>query len=298
MKEALKLMRKLEMEFEHRFPTSGHPTYDSFVKALRKSSDPYIIKALALVEDGKLIPAIHTPDGFSEGSELAMQRPDPPDIRRSILYYGLQNSHVTKESRGDANVNTRTYVEASLLGLNDSEYQKYRDSDNELKPKAGTLLIDGEYPRTSIYPARRYGQDLWILKEEVQNRIGIFPGDTLNHFWLMPEGTYGSEIYNTGNLNELYIPWKYRLYLVPFIAGGLKKGKGNQPFLEDGWIGQTYQDHHWWEIGFLGPLTINDIKQFIFLQTPPSGEFLTELKYRNIEILDGRDGIPVIWNGQ
>ncbi len=53
--------------------------------------------------------------------------------------------------------------------------------------------------------------------------------------------------------------------------------------------------HSYFELQYWGPVDLNDVAVFEFRQNPPSGEFLQELKKRNIVIRDGRVKPAVIW---
>jgi hypothetical protein len=298
--EAEDLIRKLELEFEKRFTTSGFANYNQFLQAIRQSSDPYIQQAIKLLDADKVRPIIHAPDGSDKYYETHVEDYvlREPGIRLSIARKGLQNNYVTKKSRGDASFKTRSFAELGYLGLRITDLDLYMALDSEIKPKSGTVYFEEEIPVEGEFPAARYGKDVWIPKSSVYNRLGFYPGDTLNQLWLMPESPLGDSVRNTGSISELYIPWKYRYFMVPLIAGGLKEGKGNQPFLLDGWFSRldpSYLDHHWWETQIFGPLTLDDFKEFIFRENPPAGEFLDLLKQHDIKILDGRKSPPQPW---
>ncbi len=49
------------------------------------------------------------------------------------------------------------------------------------------------------------------------------------------------------------------------------------------------------ELQYWGPVTLDDVELFEFRQTPPSGEFLEQLKKRGIKIRDGRVDPAVEW---
>ncbi len=52
------------------------------------------------------------------------------------------------------------------------------------------------------------------------------------------------------------------------------------------------------ELQYFGPVTLDDVEIFEFKKTPPSGEFLNELKKRGILIRDGRKTPATLWNGK
>ena len=51
------------------------------------------------------------------------------------------------------------------------------------------------------------------------------------------------------------------------------------------------------EVQFWGPLSIDNVEKFIFLEVEPSGRFLNKLLEKNIKIYDGRNSSsePVLW---
>jgi len=51
------------------------------------------------------------------------------------------------------------------------------------------------------------------------------------------------------------------------------------------------------EVQIWGPLTMDDVSAFEITKTPPSGNFLAELKKRGIQIRDGRKSPTAIWKG-
>ena len=53
----------------------------------------------------------------------------------------------------------------------------------------------------------------------------------------------------------------------------------------------------YFELQYWGPVDLDDVTVFEFHRNPPSGEFLNELKSRNIIIRDGRVEPAVVWNG-
>lgn len=297
-KRAEDMILELQKKFERRLSAAGYSNYEQFLAALRSSEDPNIQRALKLVDDGRITPAIHAPDGTDRRWDMRLEDSvlTDPDIRLRISHQGLQNNYVTGKSRGDARFDVRTEAEAGYLGLRGSK--SYFALPHELKPKSGTIYFKDVHLSSYPFPARRYGADLWFPKPQTYRRMGIYPGDTLNQLYLMPEPVRG--VLNTGAISELYIPWKYRHFMVPFIAGGLKRGDANLPYLLDGWFPKVkpYLDHHWWETQFFGPLTLDDMDQFMFLNEPPSGEFLSRLRQYKIQILDGRVQPPKVWDGK
>ncbi len=70
------------------------------------------------------------------------------------------------------------------------------------------------------------------------------------------------------------------------------KGTPLEPFRDDsGSFGYI-------ELQFFGPLILDDVAIFEFRKTPPSGEFLAELRRRGIRVRDGRKDPAVDWKGE
>jgi hypothetical protein len=264
-------------------------------------------------------------DAFDQGKvEFAMNRPE--GARWWVPKVGFENQRNTGSSGGTMNPNYRDEVEAKLTGTKASLYKTF---DNELKPEYGYLRPTPDFGLKQSEAAAQYGSDIYIFKKDrVRDRLTWTTGDSFGI-----ENLVSNEAENpvAKSWQGFFIPWKYRSLLVPeveslvekqnlgFEAGGMSSAldmstptlaglgrlkamiwppsrdsippKPLEPFTSKGARGYI-------ELQYFGPLGLDDVEIFQFQKTPPSGEFLDELRKRKIKIRDGRQTPAVEWNGE
>ena len=64
----------------------------------------------------------------------------------------------------------------------------------------------------------------------------------------------------------------------------------------DGFTEETGYHGGYIELQYFGPVSLDDVETFEFRGSPPSGDFLQELKKRGIKIRDGRKQPAVPWD--
>ena len=272
--QARDLIRQLEKSFELAFPTSGHESFEKFEATLRASPDPDVQKALQIVDQGQL--------------QISMHRPESG--RFWIPKVGFQNQFVTGSSRGNLDHETRNSVEAELTGQKPEDYQRL---DAELKPKYGTLRVVKEVGLVNDSLASAYGNDIYTFKTDlIADRTTLYIEDSLV-----------AARYNSKPLLKYegsFIPWNRRLLLVPFMTHHLADNRFGRPGVKEGvarLVPARNADHCgvYFEAQIFGRVDLDLVDSFQFKKIPPSGEFLQELKKRNIRIIDGRDGVGRSW---
>lgn len=277
-REAREFMVEFEKAFESRFPTTGFATFEEYEKAIRGSDDPHIKKAVEMIDKGQI--------------EVVIRRPE--SARFWVPKVGFHNQYVTGSSNGSFLPSQRQRAEARLYDLFDSDsnpdqlgLSAYRSQDVEFMPKYATLRPSRDSGVTYAHNASyQYGSDFYVVNlAEVQDRLSWSHGDSLGVGW----GDGKIEFWDAS-----FVPWKYRLLMVDFLAGSLARNELGVPergsLLKVSWAPSRY-----WETQILGALELKNISSFEFSQNPPSGRFLLDLIERGIPIYDCRTWPSVEW---
>lgn len=282
--DARQFMKEHSENFDKLFPTTGYENYAAYEKVLRSSEDPYIKKAVELLDNQKL--------------EVIMRRPESG--RFWIPITGIQNQYVSGSSKGFMGKDGRYGGESIMTDREKADYAKI---DDEVKPKYGTLrLAEDSGVKNSLSGSSQYGPDIYTFKQEaIQERLSIFIGDSLNHVgsqdYMWQSGRKGPAV----SWQVLFVPWNRRHLMVPYMAQGLKNNQFEAPSMNaapelpikgraDGW-------HSYWESQIFGRVTLDMVKTFEFEHTPPSPEFAAELKRHGVKIIDRRGGEAKEWDG-
>ena len=283
--QARDFMRGTEKKFDAIFSQTGFESYEKFVEALRKADDPLIKKALEILDNDQI--------------EVVIRR--PTNARFWLPKTGFQNQYVTGSSKGYFGNNRKT-AEAILTGRTENEIEAL---DSELLPKYGTLAISAESNvKWSGDGTSHYGSDIYVLKKSgLADRLSIFPGDSLNPLASIAISR-GWETWRSGVafpeplLEAQFIPWSRRLLMVPYMVEQLAQNSFGRPSDQPQGIKMNDRSgypHTYWESQIFGRLNLDMVEAFQFSDSPPEGEFLGELKKRNIKIIDSRGGKSKPW---
>jgi hypothetical protein len=272
--DALTYIKGLENHYRNNFDQSTYKSYEGFIESLHKNENPLVKKAIEIVEKDQL--------------QVVMRRPE--NARFWAPKVGFQNQFVTGSSRGALSPHYRNMAERNLFDLENLDTYSTRDA--EFKPKYGTLSVK---PESGVNPdlnaSSQYGPDIYSFKtEKIQDRLTFYISDSL-----FPG--YSAKDPDTSPWEKYFIPWKYRMFAVPFIASKLQTNtfKVGPPL--QGVLDPSVQingfNYIYWETQILGQIRIEDVSQFTFTNAlnPPRGEFLRELLKHNIEIYDGSAGL-------
>lgn len=271
---------ELEAQFDKIFSTSGYESYAAYEAAVRSSPDIQVQKAIELIDQDRV--------------KFVIRRPESG--RFWTPKTGFQNQYVTKSSKGYFGNNERNNLEASMTAKTKEEYHPL---SNDLKPKYGTLMVDSPSVVNDNFQSSQYGSDLYVLKKStIETRVSFFPGDSLNHqsYLRLPWRTMVS---SPSHIQNMFIPWSRRLLMIPFMVRSLSEGNFDRPSLSDkdginiNWENSRY--HNYWEFQVFGLVTLDMVESFHFIGLPPNGEFLQELRKRNIKIFDARNYPAVEW---
>lgn len=206
----------------------------------------------------------------------------PESGRFWVPLAGFQNQRVTGSSRGSFDHEHRDAVESVLTYQNTSEYRnysaRYKPQYGEARPK-----LDMASPTFSS-SADYYGEDLWVVKQEIlDERATWTPTDSFGQ----PQAVSMQQEY----WNQMFIPWRHREFLAPYLIESLKDGAfGAYSIPNDlkeglratGW-GGSYTEVQIW-----GPLGLKDIDTFAFTRNPPDAALIKVLKQYGIKIVDAR----------
>jgi len=317
LEAARELLAAQEKRFAASFATSGFPD-DAHLRAAINSAGGHYKKLL---------------DAFDQGEvEFAMNRPE--GARWWVPKVGFENQRNTGTSKGMMNPDYRDEVEAKLIGTRASVYKTF---DNELKPEYGYLRPAPSFGVKQSEAAARYGDDIYIFKKErVQDRLAWTAGDSFGavdqvaddaenpvaNNWqgyfipwkyrslLVPEveptiektgfgfeagSRYDRSYFSSDADITSMEDWskKEKMEKAAFKAAfdAHLKGTPLEPF-------KSVEAHRYIELQYFGPLGLDDVETFQFQKTPPSGDFLDELRKRKIKIRDGRQTPAIEWNAE
>lgn len=270
-KEAGSYIKGVEQRFENLLKNLPSGSYEKFIENLRKSDDPDVQLAISMIEKNEL--------------QVVMRR--PPNARFWVPKVGFQNQFITGSSRGSLSPDTRNYAEHNMY--HQENLPAYRARDPEFKPKYGTLSVRPESAITpDLLSSAQYGSDIYGFKTEaIQERLTFYFNDSL-----YPGGVIET---TSQNWDASFIPWKYRMLMVPFMVDSLrsKNFKVGEDILKYLPTKSTASfPNYYWETQVLGAVRLSDVETFTFTENkPPTGEFLRELIKHNITIYDGTAGL-------
>jgi hypothetical protein len=280
--EAEEFVKKMTDNYPEYLKKYTDVPYEDYVKSLRRKRDPFIKRALQLLDQSQV--------------EVVIRRPESG--RFWVPRVGFHNQYITNSSRGSFDHQKRMEAEALLTATNHDEYVKL---DNELKPKYGTLMATfNSKTKNNLYASHQYGEDFYVADmEKIKDRLSFTFGDSLSYGW------YGENNKFSGR----FIPWKYRYLLTELIASSLKRAdefnltaanledlQGLSFIKDDGSAGGL--NLRYYETQIYGRFDLDSIKEYFFSENPPEGEFLAELRKRKIKIYDYRTGVPKLWRNR
>lgn len=277
-RQAADVMGSIRRQFERLFPTTGHADLKAYREAVRAQDNPELQQAFDLLDRGEF--------------ELSIRRPE--NGRFWIPKVGFHNQFVTGGSKGYYTPSGRNHAEASWTGI---PLETYEALNAEAKPKYGSIRPlpsdSGSRPGNS---ESFYGPDVFILKtQKLKDRLTFNLGDSNGLLAKNNKtGQRWEEVVNQAqSWDQSFIPWSHRTLLAPYLdrqAFG-RPTRETAPVLKKSWE----MDYIYFEIQIFGELTLNDVKAFEFTRTPPSGEFLRELREHGIEIRNGRTWPSRVW---
>jgi hypothetical protein len=277
----------IEQRFSALFPTSGFQSMAEFQNAIRRNKSRL---AETYNEANNLLRA----EKFRIGMRLFER------VRDNIGRTGFKNLYETGTSSGTTigrAAADASYADMSLYqwrSIPRSERQKYA----ALYPEAGSALARAN--SLDLYT----GPDLYIFKtSSVRDRSTLTPGDSFNRFSFWHGSVFG-EIPRPQMWDQMFVPWKYRTLLAPFLVQGLAENRfgfsqdvctspqcyGQQLDMELlDTLGQLKSawpspNMDYIEVQIWGKLTLDHVEEFEYQTDPPAGEFLRQLKKRNIKI--------------
>jgi hypothetical protein len=194
--EARKLVQRQERRFDRRIMDTGFKDEKSFRSALRRHSP----EARKLLEDLE-----------SERVEFAIRVAE--QNRLGILDAGFLNQRVTKKSEGTLDTSLRDRVEAKLMGIG---VDAYRRLPSRLKPVYGYLKPPVEAQVRRQPELGTYGTDIYVFKKD-----GVRARTT----WTIEDSLLSEA--NAGlDWQGYMIPWKYRVWMAPFLIDRLPRQSG------------------------------------------------------------------------
>jgi len=276
VKQAEATVSGIKKAIEELYPTTGYKNSATLRKAIQKKSKLYN-QTLQLV-DSKIVVAIHRPE----------------NARFWIPLAGFQNQRVTGSSKGAMLPDYRNQVESQLTFQNQADYSeqsvRYMPNYGEARPD---VSVKKYKPNTG---AKHYGSDLWIVKKSLyENRASWTPRDSFG------QNRVGSRDLAT-SWDNMFIPWSARELMVPYVHGEKYEGREAETFspgsiqkfdLKGNFYGSSY-----FEVQIWGPLTLNDIEAFHFMENPPDRRLFELLTSKGIKIYDERTWPAKIYNGE
>ncbi len=216
------------------------------------------------------------------------------DLRNSIKENGFLNQFTSKGSDGVYDPEGRVRSEAALLGIRRDEYEEISPL---VRPKYASLGAGEGSVFKKDYSNVQYGQDVFLFKKDaIKDRVTFTLKDSYELGYMVSRGLERS-------WSTQFIPWENRGLIIPTLIEQLEKKTpiletGYQSKLENFKIKASTFDQLPPEIQIWGPLTMDEVESFIFLEKVPSGKFLQMLEDKNIKILDGRSSTskPVLWS--
>lgn len=272
------LMERLQNRFEELFPTTGFKDLAEYQAAVRTRGGEKLRENFDLLEKGDF--------------ELSMRRPESG--RYWIPRVGFHNQFVTGGSKGYYTPTGRNHAES---GWTSTAVETYTNLNAEVKPKYGSIRpLPSDAGSRPANSETMYGPDVFILNtERVKDRLTFNLGDS-NGLLYHNNGGAGWETrgHTPQAWDQSFIPWSHRTLLAPFLdrASFGRPGPASEPILNKTWR----LDFQYFEIQIFGEVTFADVKAFEFTGTPPSGEFLRQLRENGVEIRDGRTWPAKIWS--
>ena len=151
-----------------------------------------------------------------ENVEFAMNRPE--GTRWWAPKTGFQNQFATGSSSGGYDVDYRNEVESKAMGI---PVEDYKVKDAEFKPNYGYLRPKIGSGMKQADSASGYGSDTYIFKPEVvRDYLTFTSGDS---YGLDKSGDAGKP---SSSWRSYFIPWKFRLTIVPDLIESAKSNLG------------------------------------------------------------------------
>src|SRR5690606_37048372 len=232
-----------------------------------------------------------------EKTEFAMYRPHSG--RWWIEKTGFKNQHVTNSSRGYHGKRGRNTVEASHMN---NSYENYAKLDDDIKPKYGMLLPD--FDSGIRFDHVDYGEDIYIFKKTVRDRVTFTLGDSLNSLERRSGVSWRhGDVFKVDAWDKGFIPGRKSELMVPYLKEQYTKNRYwtlRNSSIEEAKLTQYWEKNtEYLELQYWGELKVDDVKDFIFLSEPPTKEFYQFLRSKKINVYDGRklssEGKRVLW---
>jgi hypothetical protein len=281
--QANNLIERQKALLEIFFSTTGYKNYEEVVKNNNKNID--ILRGLV-----EMI--------RNEEIEVAIDRPF--NARWWMPRIGLHNQFVTGTSMGARTINGRIAVEATSSS---HDVESYRHFDHDLKPKYGYLRA--KQSSSLKQEDGIYGEDTYILDlDKIKRRLSWTPGDSLNRMIHINPNWMGGQASEPNHWDSLFLPWDSRELMIPLLYNryinnneinldGIFQAKA--PGHEKLEMLTPNSESEYLEVQVWGPIRIEDIKEFIFRENPPIGDFLDKLNEHKIKIFDGRNNQVKEW---
>ncbi|WP_413557144.1 DUF3626 domain-containing protein [Bdellovibrio sp. HCB209] len=284
--------REYQKNFARMFhETSGMDNYAAYEKMIRSRTEPEIIKAIEIFDKHQVEVSIRAPE----------------EVREAIATSGFKNTFETGTNAGKERPATkwRDEVEAHVFGFNLSEYAQLPAA---AKPKYGSLQPkqeSGLISRTEgLAP---YGSDSYQLKtEKISSRLTFTMDDSSSVTPMIPITATTKDWFDSVQKGRTWhnaaIPWNQRLLAAPFLARAIQHGNlfmstsFNSAYKMNLEGPKVENGSAYIEAQIFGKIDLDTVSSFMFAKTPPSGQFLVELKKRNITILDGRSQPAREWS--
>jgi hypothetical protein len=198
---------------------------------------------------------------------------------------GFHNQHVTGSSEGLNNPERRNLVENFRLNEVLGDYQTW---PSDLKPNYGQLLSSFEFFKLWSQSGTSYGDDFYIFDEEkVADRITWTLGDSLNRTSQLDIKDNTPKFWN-----EFFIPFRFKELIAAFLPDVTETIRPQSAATLPLTYNKELGDRGYIELQFFGPLTLDDVKGFVFQRgNPPTGDFLETLRRKNIKIYEDDDGV-------
>lgn len=279
-KEGAEIVSALETMTDQLFSTSGFQDLGLLKKTIIEGGKEDVKKNWGMLEN--------------EDFEFAINRPE--NARWWIPRVGFHNQHVTGSSGGYKGQHGRNAVEATRLGISTAEYEA---QDNNLKPKYGYLRRSAGAGNNG--GVTQYGSDIYLLKKNhLRDRTTWTAGDSLNNFAYVAQNWRSGVSGTPTAWDHLFTPWSHRILLAPFLntdSGNLKLYGSEAQISSSLNLQRSRSNAEYLELQYWGPIALDDVHAFIFKGTPPTGEFLKELRRRKIKVYQGNDNYynSILW---
>lgn len=225
-------------------------------------------------------------DSYKKTSDLFLDKQykfgviAPSSLRTKIFgngeNNGLVNQYIAGSSKGSFAHPLRVSAESSQLGLSLEEYMKV---PLEYRPKYGILFFGDTL--TQFSPLQQYGDDLIILKHDLEKRITFTFGTSLTKFCNQNpriKSNFAELAAKPNDWRKIYIP--FRFFPIMFFYLRPELFNNNLNFLN---FGNSLVV----EIQIFGEVTIKDIQAIVFTKKYPTLEEIQLFYENNIVVYNG-----------